>query len=173
MADKPTAAFALSLIGGIFILIGGILYIGAASAIGFLGFGLGASVLAVLGVFGLICGILTILGAFWINSGEKDKVRNGSILVLIFSIFSWAGSFGGFFIGFLLGLIGAILGLTWKASTTETTVRPPPPTYKKNSPCGKTPSNRHGTEAQAWSHSQRARKSRVRGVDWRNRSIEG
>jgi hypothetical protein len=127
MADKPTAAFALSLVGGIFIIIGGILYVAAASAIGFLGFGLGASVLAGLGVFGLICGILTILGAVWINSGEKDKVRNGSILVLIFSILSWIGSFGGFFIGFLLGLIGAILGLTWKPSTTEKPAAPPAP----------------------------------------------
>jgi hypothetical protein len=127
MADKPTAAFALSLIGGIFILIGGILYIAAASAVGFLGFGLGASVLAGLGVFGFICGLLTIFGAVWINSGEKDKVRNGSILVLIFSILSWAGSAGGFFIGFLLGLIGAILGLTWKPSTPETTAKAAPP----------------------------------------------
>jgi hypothetical protein len=123
MADKPTAAFVLSLIGGIFILLGGIVYATAASWVGSLGFGLGASVLAGLGVFGLICGILTILGAVWINSGEKDKVRNGAILVLIFSILSWIGAAGGFFIGFLLALIGAILGLTWNPSTTET---PPP-----------------------------------------------
>jgi len=127
MADKPTAAFVLSLVGGIFIVIGGVLYVAAASWIGVLGFGLGASVLAVLGVFGLVCGIMTILGAVWINSGEKDKVRNGSILVIIFSILSWIGSFGGFFIGFLLGLIGGILGLTWKPSTTEKQAPPPPP----------------------------------------------
>jgi hypothetical protein len=127
MAEKPTAAFALSLIGGIFILLGGIVYAAAASAVGILGFGLGASVLAGLGVFGLICGILTILGAVWINSGEKDKVRNGAILVLIFSILSWIGAAAGFFIGFLLGLIGAILGLTWKPSTTESTAKPAPP----------------------------------------------
>jgi amino acid transporter len=124
MVEKPTAAFALSLIGGVFILLGGIVYVAASSWVGSLGFGLGASVLAGLGVFGLICGILTILGAVWINSGEEDKVRNGSILVLIFSIVSWFGAAGGFFIGFILGLIGAILGLTWKPSTTE---KAPPP----------------------------------------------
>ncbi len=127
MADKPTAAFVLSLIGGIFIVLGCIPYFAAGSFVGSLGFGVGASVLAGFGVFGLICGLLTILGAVWINSGEKDKVRNGSILVLIFSIVSWIGAFGGYFIGFLLGLIGAILGLTWKPSTTETTAAPPPP----------------------------------------------
>jgi hypothetical protein len=119
MTEKPTAAFALSLIGGIFILLGGIVYAAAGSWVGILGFGLGASVLVGLGVFGLICGILVILGAVWINSGEKSKVRTGSILVLIFSILSWIGSAAGFFIGFLLGLIGAILGLTWNPSTPQ------------------------------------------------------
>jgi len=127
MADKPTAAFALSLIGGIFILLGGIVIAAAGSWVGMLGFGLGASVLVGLGVFGLICGILTILGAVWINSGEKSKVRTGSVLVLIFSILSWVGAAGGFVIGFLLGLIGAILGLTWNPSTPEQKAPPPAP----------------------------------------------
>ena len=127
MAEKPTAAFALSLIGGIFILLGGLVYVALGSAVGSLGFGFGGSVIAGLGAFGLICGILIILGAVWINSGEKDKVRNGAILVLIFSILSWLGGAGGFFIGFLLGLIGAILGLTWNPPTTTTTQIPAPP----------------------------------------------
>lgn len=127
MADKPTTAFALSLVGGIFILLGGLVYVALGSVIGGLGFGLGGAALAGIGAFGLICGILTILGAVWINSGEESKVRNGSILVLIFSILSWFGAAGGFFIGFLLGLIGAILGLTWKPSTTETTAKAAPP----------------------------------------------
>ena len=127
MADKPTAAFVLSLIGGIFIVIGGLVYIGLGSAIGSLGFGLGGSIVAAVGVFGLICGLLTILGAVWINSGEKDKIRNGAILVLVFSILSWVGSFGGFFIGFLLGLIGAILGLTWNPPTMTSTAPTAPP----------------------------------------------
>jgi len=127
MADKPTAAFVLSLIGGIFIVLGGIFYIALGSAVGGLGFGLGGSIIAGLGVFGLICGFLTILGAVWINSGEKGKVRNGAILVLIFSILSWFGGAGGFFIGFLLGLIGAILGLTWNPPTMTSTAPPAPP----------------------------------------------
>jgi len=127
MAESPTAAFALSLIGGIFILLGGMVSIALGSAIGSLGYGLGGSVIAGLGVFGLICGFATILGAVWINSGEKGKVRNGAILVLIFSILSWAGGVGGFFIGFLLGLIGAILALTWNPTTTTTAPTPAPP----------------------------------------------
>jgi hypothetical protein len=127
MADKPTAAFVLSLIGGIFIIIGALSYIAIGSVIGGLGFGFGGAALAGIGVFGLICGLLVILGEVWLNRGEQGKVRNGSILVLIFSILSFFGAAGGFFLGFLLGLIGAILGLTWKASMTGTTATPPPP----------------------------------------------
>jgi len=127
MADKPTAAFVLSLIGGIFILIGGLSVIALGSFIGGLGFGFGGAYLAGIGVVGLICGLLTILGAVWINSGEQGKVRTGSILVLIFAILSlFFAAVGGFFIGFLLALIGAILGLTWKPSMTGTTATPPP-----------------------------------------------
>jgi hypothetical protein len=127
MADKPTAAFVLSLIGGIFILIGGLVTIAVGSFIGGLGFGFGGAAIAAFGAVGLICGLLTILGAVWINSGEQGKVRNGSIMVLIFSILSLIfAATGGFFIGFLLGLIGAILGLTWKPSMPETTAPPPP-----------------------------------------------
>lgn len=125
MAEKPTAAFVLSLIGGIFILIGGLFIAAIGSILLFVPVA-GAAVTAI-GVFGIVCGVLTILGAVWINSGEKDKVRNGAILVLIFSILSWIGAAGGFFIGFLLGLIGAILGLTWKATTVEKPAPPPPP----------------------------------------------
>jgi hypothetical protein len=130
MGEKPTAAFALSLIGAIFILLGGIAtaavfaYLGTAFSLAGLGdFGLG---FAVIGVLGFIWGIIALVGAIMMNSSDKSRVRTGSILVLVFSIISWFGSFGGFFIGFLLCLIGAILGLTWNPSTT-TTEKPPPP----------------------------------------------
>ena len=129
MMEKPTAAFALSLIGGIFILLGGIAIAAVAAIVGgalFMIFPAGGAAIVGLGVFGLVCGILVILGAVWINTGEKSKVRTGSILVLIFSILSWIGAFGGFFIGFLLGLIGAILGLTWNPSTPSTPQTAPP-----------------------------------------------
>ena len=125
MAEKPTTAYILSLIGGIFILIGGLVIAAVGSIFVFLPVA-GAAIIGI-GVFGIICALLVILGAFWINSGEKDKVRNGAILVLIFSILSWFGGAGGFFIGFLLGLIGAILGLTWNPPTMTATAPPAPP----------------------------------------------
>ena len=140
MAEKPTAAFVLSLIGGIFILIGAIFLLVTAipfllgqvpeveAPIGIFAF-LGG-LLAVGSIIGLISGILIIIGAIMINSGERGKVRNGGILVLIFSIISLIFSVGGFFIGFILGLIGGILALTWKPKEVPTrpvTATPPPP----------------------------------------------
>ena len=131
MAEKPTAAFALSLIGAIFILLGGLamLAIGAIAGTAFTLAGLGDFGLGfyAIGALGLIWGIITLYGAIMINSTDKSRVRTGAILVLVFSIISWFGTFGGFFIGFLLALIGAILGLTWNPSTTESTGKPAPP----------------------------------------------
>ena len=131
MAEKPTAAFVLSLIGGILILLGGIFgaiigIIGGAAMSIVPGFGWLSGLIIALGILGLIFGIIVILGAIMINSGERGKVRTGSILVLIFSILSlFVGGTGGFIIGFILSLIGSILGLTWKPS--EKAPPPPPP----------------------------------------------
>jgi hypothetical protein len=77
--------------------------------------------------WGIICGTLTIFGAIWIDSGEKHKVKKGSILVLVFSILSWIGADAGLLVGFILGLVGAILGLTWKTPVIEKPPAPPTP----------------------------------------------
>jgi hypothetical protein len=128
MAEKPTAAFVLSLLGSIFIIIGGLIYAVIFSIIGgvfdFIGFGGLGAMAMIIGVLGIVWGILTLVGAIMMNSEDKGRVRTGAILVLIFSILSWFGAAGGIFIGFLLGLIGSILGLTWNPSRYET---PPPP----------------------------------------------
>jgi hypothetical protein len=128
MAEKPTAAFVLSLLGSIFIIIGGLIYAVIFSIIGgvfdFIGFGGLGAMAMIIGVLGIVWGILTLVGAIMMNSEDKGKVRTGAILVLIFSILSWFGAAGGIFIGFLLGLIGSILGLTWNPPRYET---PPPP----------------------------------------------
>jgi hypothetical protein len=127
MAEKPTAAFVLSLLGSIFIIIGGLIYAVIFSIIGgvfdFIGFGGLGAMAMIIGVLGIVWGILTLVGAIMMNSEDKGRVRTGAILVLIFSILSWFGAAGGIFIGFLLGLIGSILGLTWNPSRYET---PPP-----------------------------------------------
>jgi hypothetical protein len=128
MTEKPTAAFVVSLLGSIFIIIGGLVYAVIFSIIGgifdFIGLGGLGDMAMIMGMLGIIWGILALIGAIMMNSTDKNKVKTGSILVLIFSILSWFGAAGGFFIGFLLGLIGSILGLTWNPSRFES---PPPP----------------------------------------------
>lgn len=124
MSEKPTAAFVLSLIGGIFILLSGLvvavvlgIFGGAISMVPGMEFMGGA--IALFGLLGLIFGILVIVGAVMMNSGVQSKVKTGSVIVLVFSILSLVTVGGGFLIGFILGLIGSILGLTWKPATAQ------------------------------------------------------
>ena len=123
MANKPTAAFVLSLIGGIFVLLGGVFqaFIGAViSGIGTTANGTSTagvgSVVGILGIIGIIFGIVMILGGVMMYSNPESHKMWG-VIVLILSIISFAtSSVGGFVIGFLLGLIGGILGLVFKPS---------------------------------------------------------
>lgn len=124
--EKPTAAFVLSLIGGILVLIWGVI-IGV--LLGILGgiteiagimnrimlISILGGIFIILAVGVIILGILMVWGAFMINSGVPSEVRNGGIIVLIVSVISIFFG-GGFFIGSLLGIIGGILALVWEPS---------------------------------------------------------
>lgn len=121
MAEKPTAAFILSLIGTILILLNAVFVFFLVT--------LGEAIwpflpvagifIGILGSIGLVIGAIVLVGALMINSENKSRVTTGSILVLVFSIISFFMG-GGFIIGFILCLAGSILGLTWHPST------PPP-----------------------------------------------
>jgi hypothetical protein len=105
---KPTAAFALSLLAGLFTLIGAFL----ASAIGSLLVpGFPSDLLL---IWGSIAGILTLVGS-WLLFNNAAQRKLGSTLVLVFSILSMN------FIGLILGLIGGFLGFTYKTTTTTNT----------------------------------------------------
>lgn len=124
MAERPTAAFVLSLIGGVIVLCVGIIIslAGAliSSIVGLGGLG------AILGVFGIICGILMVVGAAMLYSRPQQH-RMWSAIVLVFSILSWFGAAGGLFIGLILGLIGGILGIIWKPSAIQHALMSPSP----------------------------------------------
>lgn len=129
--ERPTAAFLLSLVGGIFILLGG----GVMSMFGPFGFGgmmggyrgmmgngysgygygmMGGLGLGMFGILGLIFGVIVIISAFMLNSKPLEHSTWGTLIV-IFSVLSiFGGMMGGFGIGLILGLIGGILGITWK-----------------------------------------------------------
>ena len=132
MAEKPVAAFILSLIGAALIILNALVIaffttlVGIAlgvfgRALGVFLPGLGGLVFLA-GIVGLVIGIIVLAGALMINSEDKSRVKTGSTIVLVFSIMSFFTG-GGFIIGLILCLAGSILGLTWSPSAPL----PPPP----------------------------------------------
>jgi hypothetical protein len=135
--ERPTAAFLLSLVGGIFIILGGgagMMFGGLGGFGGFGGFGpmmggyyrgmmgygfspygmMGALGFGLFGILGLIFGVIVIISAFMLNSKPNEHSTWGTLIV-VFSVLSlFGGMMGGFGIGLILGLIGGILGITWK-----------------------------------------------------------
>ncbi|TMI64182.1 hypothetical protein E6H12_03385 [Candidatus Bathyarchaeota archaeon] len=105
---KPTAAFALSILAGIFTLVGAFL---ASAITSLLVPGFPSSMLL---IWGSIAGILTLVGG-WLLYNNAAQRKLGSTLVLVFSILSMN------FIGLILGLIGGFLGYTYKTGATTTT----------------------------------------------------
>jgi len=139
LAENPTSAFILSLLAGIFFVIGAGLLIGIGALVGSIGdlgslgsipglgnatsisgstSGVGLSIVG-LGVFGVLLGIVTIAAAVLIHE-RPAKHRLWGALLVVFSVVSWVGSIGGLLIGFILGLIGGVLAITWKPSVAST-----------------------------------------------------
>jgi hypothetical protein len=122
MTGDSTGAFIVSLIGGILMLASGLF-------VAFLGSICGAS-LSVCGAsgagntikiiysLGLISSIPVLIGSLFINKGDSDSLRKGSILVLIFGVLGLVfGAWGELLlmiIGSVLALIGGYMGYTLK-----------------------------------------------------------
>ena len=104
---KPTAAFALSILAGIFTLVGAFL---ASAITSLLVPGFPSSMLL---IWGSIAGVLVLVGG-WLLYNNAAQRKLGSTLVLVFSILSMN------FIGLVLGLIGGFLGYTYKTGATTT-----------------------------------------------------
>ena len=124
----PKTGSILALVGGIFMLLGGVIFLGvAAYVIPHLNLnnvtvpqgmdraslpGLISGILSVMGVFGLVCGAIVLVSSSMILARVGER-RTWGILILIFSILSFIG-LGGFIVGAILGIIGGILTLRWK-----------------------------------------------------------
>ena len=128
MADKPTAAFVLGLIGGIFMLLSGV-----AAAVGF-SFLLGSAG-AIFGVIGLIFGLIVLIGSIMLYQKPESHTMWG-VIILILAIVDLPG-FWGFGIGSLLAFIGAILALVYKPAMAMGAM--PPPMMSSSMPMGSAP----------------------------------
>jgi len=139
MTETPTAAFILSLLGGIFVFIGGFAMVGVGMLMGSIGSlgnlgglapltgglgnltsisgsasGLGPPIVALGGV-GVLLGVVTIAVAALMHVAPGRHKLWGS-LVVGFSVISWVTSAAGLLMGFILALVGGVLAITWKPS---------------------------------------------------------
>ncbi len=113
---------ALSVLGGILILIGGVLVAFDNSAISFFGYlangGSSGSTVTLVGIVGMIMGVIIIVGGVMMKS-KPDKSKMWGAVVVVFSILSWFTAVGGLVVGFLLGLAGGIMAIMFKPSTSS------------------------------------------------------
>jgi len=116
-ADRPVVAFVLSLIGGLFIVVGGLYGLVLTGSYYY-----GYSVSYVLfGVLGLVCGVGVLFGAALVYVVPRQRVAWGVVIIVlgVASLFSFtAGMFGGFFIGMVLAILGGSLAIAWRPSGT-------------------------------------------------------
>jgi hypothetical protein len=126
--ERPIGAAVLTIIGGFFILIGGLIWaVVGALFFAFLG------VLAGLFFVGLAIGLLTIvLGGLMIAMPRLHAIWG--VLAIVMALLSWPFALGGIFLGFLLALIGGILALLFKpgppavvVTNARVVTSPPPP----------------------------------------------
>ena len=119
MSEKPTTAFALSLLSGLMILVGSILWTMLGTLLAFF-FGLGFLLYAF-----LFFGIIILIGAAMMYMNPRST-RMWGIVILLLGLFSLVGvttTLGG-----VLAIIGGALALAWNPTRTAASMPPPPPT---------------------------------------------
>jgi len=143
---RAVAPFVLSLIGGVFILLGAIVIsmftFGSPTIVGSMSSsmsgmmggmngqtGMGMMIGGMMGLYpvfsiiGLASGALVILGAVMLYSRPFEKDLWGGVIIA-FSILGILGGMGGFMIGLVLGIVGGALALA-RNPTSKTTVSTP------------------------------------------------
>lgn len=130
--QKPTVAFVLSLLSGIFIIL--------VSAVWCLwlvtGWGVGwmegmmhgweenmhpwniEGMTYIIGIVGIIFGIIIIVSAVMLYINSTQHVLWGA-LIIVFSVISIISCMGGLGVGLTLGIIGGILAILWKPKETS------------------------------------------------------
>ncbi len=136
--NKPTAAFVLSLVGGILAIVVAAVFliIGIAAGIavssytsrpfGYYDYS-DAYLFGGLGVWLLVCSVIVIVSAVKLNSNPLEHTKWG-VAILVFSIIG----------GGILGIIGGVLALTFKPRAVRYLPPPPLSTATRSCPqCGR------------------------------------
>jgi hypothetical protein len=122
-----SAAFILSLIGGIVITIGSAIealflafgsyngtYYGMVPGMmrGYGFYGYGSGWMTWFSLIATVFGIIVVIGAIMLNAHPAENITWG-IIILVFSIASFIGM-GGYFIGAILGIAGGAVALSYR-----------------------------------------------------------
>jgi uncharacterized membrane protein HdeD (DUF308 family) len=127
--NKPTAAFVLSLVGGILGIVAGIVLLvlaavtAAASSYYYYRDYTGANLLSGFGIWVIVCSIIVIVAAAKLNSNPLDHTKWG-VVILVFSIIEGIN---------ILGLVGGILALIFNPKPAR--YLPPPPMLSATTTC--------------------------------------
>ena len=129
--DYPRTASIIALVGGIFITLGGVLFLAVSAFVlpnityetihvpqGFTASAIPSLVsgfVGLMGAFGLVTGVIVLVSSVMLltNSGQA---KTWSVLILVFSVLSFIGT-GGFLVGAVLGIVGGALVLKWKPAS--------------------------------------------------------
>jgi hypothetical protein len=107
--DKPTAAYLISLIGGILSLIVGLIVLALGAFIGVFTFGIGFVTIGALGLWITVCSIIVIFAALRLNAEPLEHSKWGAIILVFSLIGAWS----------ILDFIGGILALTYTPNTMQ------------------------------------------------------
>jgi hypothetical protein len=102
--NQPTAAYWLSMIGGILGLLGGLLLVFAGAFVGVFTFGFGFAVIGAVGIWITICSAVVIFAASKLKSEPLQHSKWGAIILVFSIIGGWS----------LMDFIGGILALVYK-----------------------------------------------------------
>jgi hypothetical protein len=110
--ERPYAAFVLSLVGGVLILVGGLLGL---TWLGWPMWGWMPGLLLAFSAVGLVSGAAIVTAAYMLYN-KPSQAQTWGTIVLVFAVVSLLSA-GGFIIGALLGIVGGLLALTWRRPT--------------------------------------------------------
>lgn len=102
--NKPSAAYWLSMIGGILGLIGGLALIALGALVGVFTFGIGFAAIGGIGLWVLICSVIVMFAASKLKSNPLEHSKWGAIILVFSIIGGWS----------ILDFIGGILALVYK-----------------------------------------------------------